>query len=84
MSSRLWHEWILDIVEELLVNDTVDIEEVAEIWCALADKGIANSEIPVSLRDASHQLRWPERETLLAHRPDLLSRLFRLEDDELL
>ncbi|CRK59349.1 hypothetical protein [Alloactinosynnema sp. L-07] len=74
----------MNIVEDLLVNDAVDVEELAEIWCALADKGITSSEFPESLLDAAHHLRWPAREAVLAHRPDLLRRLSRLEDDELL
>ena len=74
----------LALSRSLFVNDAVDVEVVAEIWCALADKGITSSEFPVSLRDEAHHLRWPDREDVLAHRPDLLRRLSRLEDDELL
>lgn len=84
LSRTSQHEWFLNVVEELLVNESVDVEEIAEIWCALADKGVASSEFPAALRDEAHHLSWPARETVLAHRPDLLARLSRLEDDELL
>ncbi|WP_086664840.1 NACHT domain-containing protein [Lentzea kentuckyensis] len=76
--------WFMDVVERLLAREAVSVEQVAEIWCALADKGIASSEYPEALLDEAHRLRWPEREELLAHRPDLLTRLSKLEDDELL
>lgn len=78
------YEWFLGIIEELIHVDVVDVEEIAEIWCALADKGIPSSEFPSSLRDEARHLRWPAREATLAHRPDLLTRLSRLEDEELL
>lgn len=84
LSRTSQHEWFLDVVEELVVNDAVGVEELAEIWCALTDKGITSSEFPTWLLDEAHHLRWPAREIVLAHRPDLLRRLSRLEDDELL
>ncbi|WP_439657513.1 NACHT domain-containing protein [Lentzea sp. HUAS TT2] len=76
--------WFLDLVERLLAREVLSVEQVAEIWCALADKGIAGSAYPEALLDEAHRLRWPAREQLLEHRPDLLARLSKLEDDELL
>ncbi|NGY63626.1 hypothetical protein G7043_32375 [Lentzea sp. NEAU-D13] len=78
------HWWFMDFVNGLLDREAVNVEQVAEIWCALADKGIPSSEYPEALLDEAHRLRWPAREELLAHRPDLLTRLSKLEDDELL
>lgn len=76
--------WFLSLVERLLAREVLSVEQVAEIWCALADKGISSGAYPVVLLHEAYNLRWPAREELLAHRPDLLTRLSKLEDDELL
>ncbi|WP_143230468.1 hypothetical protein [Actinosynnema sp. ALI-1.44] len=76
--------WFLGLAERLLAREVLSAEQVAEIWCALTNKGVASSEYPETLLDEAHRLRWPAREELLAHRPDLLMRLSKLEDDELL
>ncbi|QKV73155.1 NACHT domain-containing NTPase [Amycolatopsis sp. Hca4] len=75
---------LLDVFERLLTEDTATHEQIAEIWCALADKGVPVSEYPEALHDRAISLRWPERDEHLAHRPDLLHRLSALEDAELL
>ncbi len=78
------HKVLLVLIETLVSSNEMGLEQLAEIWCALAEQGIPTSEYPYELRDHSHSLRWPEREEPLAHRPDLLRRLSALEDDELL
>jgi hypothetical protein len=65
--------WFLDLVERLLAREALSNEQVAEIWCALADKGIAASAYPEALLGEAHRLRWPARDEQLAHRPDLLT-----------
>nr|WP_143218914.1 hypothetical protein [Actinokineospora bangkokensis] len=66
------------------LQEGVSLEQAAEIWCALADRRIPVADYTEALGDYAHDLRWPQRDTALAHRPDLLSRLSALEDDELL
>jgi hypothetical protein len=77
-------DYFFEVIDEILTEDESTLEEVAEIWCALAGKGVPSSAFPAVLRDRAHDLHWPEREDLLAHRPDLLKRLSALEDAELL
>jgi hypothetical protein len=84
LSRTSQHYKFLGVLEDLLSRNSVGVEQTAEIWCALADKGIPSSQYPELLRDDAHHLQWPEREKSLAHRPDLLKRLSELEDDELL
>jgi hypothetical protein len=37
--------WFLDLAERLLAREVLSTEQVAEIWCALADKGIVSQSI---------------------------------------
>lgn len=75
---------LLHVFNKLLEQGEATHEQAAEIWCALADKGVPVSEYPDALRDRAISLRWPERDEHLAHRPDLRKRLSALEDGELL
>lgn len=78
------HAPFLGVLDSLMELNELSLEQAAEVWCALADKGIPTEEYPAALRDRAYSLRWPEREEPLAHRPDLLKRLSELEDGELL
>ena len=74
----------VEAVDEWITVHELPLEQAAELWCALADKGVPVANYPAQLLDRAHALRWPEREEPLAHRPGLLHRLSALEDGELL
>ncbi|MGW4059420.1 NACHT domain-containing protein [Amycolatopsis sp. NPDC004747] len=84
LSRSSKYEYLLKVFEQLLTGGLPTHEQIAEIWCALAEKGVPVHEYPEALRDQAVSLRQPERDEHLAHRPDLLQRLSALEDAELL
>ncbi|MGV9359130.1 NACHT domain-containing protein [Amycolatopsis sp. NPDC003731] len=75
---------LLGVFDRILAGDEPTHEQVAEIWCAFADKGVPVPEYPERLRSYAGSLRRPERDVHLAHRLDLLQRLSTLEDAGLL
>ncbi|WP_370949169.1 NACHT domain-containing NTPase [Amycolatopsis sp. cg5] len=78
------YEVVLESLGVLMEQNELRVEQIAETWCVLAEKGIPHAQFPEKLREQASLLRWPERGESLAHRPDLLKRLSVLDDKELL
>ncbi|MGA6168358.1 hypothetical protein [Amycolatopsis magusensis] len=76
------YEPLLIALNELLLHNDTNIEQIAEVWCALAEKCVPKRQFPEKILHQANLLRWPDRSEFLAHRPDLLQRLSTLDDEK--